>query len=170
MSANGSIHSGLQGILAKTAAKREERVADLHLDLPVPTWDGDLIARFGILDRDDPDLDKLNGAKRTTQVDIQVLIKSVDSLWLRDPERMFPEGIRMKDNEDFVRLDDEKTGLPVKFDQTLATMLGVNLDTAVNVVLYVFKNNGIAIGGFVSRLQIWMQNTDAKVSQDLLGE
>lgn len=153
-------------VFTKITSAREERVKDLHLDYEVPTWDGDFVARFRVLDR--KSMEKFGTRKRSSEVDQDFIIRALDCLYVRDPDKT-QAGERMPENDDYVRV--EKDGVVVKFDQTLAEMLRVEgVTEARQVVLHVFDNNAIAMGGLVMRLIKWMQNTDADVSESIVGE
>lgn len=157
-------------ILAKIAQDREERVQDLHLDLPIPTWDKQLVARFSVMPR--KQMEKFSDKKRTLEVDLDFLIQACSALYAYDPEHSVEGCERMEENEDYVRIEDEDG--PITFEERLGVKLGMTQEQdptrARNVVLYCFKDNGIAVSGFVIRVVTWMQNTDAKVAADLVGE
>lgn len=156
-------------VLSKISKEREERVQDLHLDLPIPTWDKDLVARFSVMPR--KQMEKFSDKKRTLEVDLDFLIQACTALYARDVDHSFP-GERMEENDDYVLVADDDG--PVTFEERLGRMLGMTEEQdptrARNVVMYCFKDNGIAVSGFVIRVVTWMQNTDAKVAADLVGE
>lgn len=162
----------LQGLLKKTATKRAERVKDLHLDLPIPTWDGDLVARFGILPR--REVEAFSEKRRSLDADMDFLITATHCLYARDPDHT-SEGERMEENDDYVRVEAED-GRALKFEQSLGEALGMKVAEengtirGRTVVMYCFKDNAIAIGGFVARVVTWMQNTDAEIAERLVGE
>ena len=158
----------MSDLLARLAQEREERVQDLHLDLPIPTWDGSLVARFGILER--KALEKFANAKRTPEADMDFLIMAVRELYVHDPDKQLEGGERMDGNIDYVRLEDDN-GIPVKFDATLAAKLGqAELTTARDVIAYCFKQNTIATSAMALKVIQWMQNTDLQVAEALVGE
>lgn len=155
-------------VLASIAKRRDERVQDLHLDLPIPTWDGDLIARFEILPR--KVVEKFATAKRSLDNDLNFIIRATRELYLLDQSKSAP-GTRMEDNGDYVRIEDDETGQPVRWDTVLAAKLEhPDLETAKAVLLYCVKDNGLAVGGLAGKLITWMQNTDAEVAEALVGE
>lgn len=179
----------LQGLLKKTATKRAERVQDLHLDLPVPTWNGDLVMRFGVLDREI--IDKIEGNRRTVEQDYDMLVGGLESLWVYGPESdMRKAGLpddeieavtRMKENENYFKLEDEN-GLPIKWDVRLLDafydeeepdeiIVEVKKDPQVsNIILWAFKGNATAVGETTGRLLVWSANTDRDVNDGLLPE
>lgn len=158
----------MSDLLTSLKEQREERVRDLHLDLPIPTWDGALVARFDVMDRSK--VERFAKQKRTVEADQDFIINSVRELYALDKERIVTGAQRMAGNEDYVRVEDE-SGAPVKFDAMLATQIGEpELTKAREVLMYCVKNNAIAIGGLAARLIQWMQNTDAEVADALAGE
>lgn len=157
----------MSDFLANLRQQRDERVRDLHLDLPIPTWDGALVARFDVAPR--KEVEKFGRQKRTQDADCDFLINHVRCLYALDREKVV-DAERMEENEDYVRIEDEN-GLPVKFDIRLAEKMGVTDATSAREVLqYLVKFNGIAIGGMAAKLIMWMQNTDAEVADSLVGE
>lgn len=160
----------MSDLLNRIAQEREERVQDLHLDLPIPTWDGYLVARFNIMER--KRLEKfLKGRKGSQGVDndASFLAQTLRELYLLDPEKE-ATGTRMEDADAYVRIEDE-AGSPVKFDATLAKKLGQDeMVTAKDVVLYCFKFNELAVGAMAVKVMQWMQNTDKEVAESIVGE
>jgi hypothetical protein len=164
--------SNLDAVFSQAAKSRNVRVEDIHLDLPIPTWNGDLVGRFQVIDREV--IDKFAAQEsRSKEMDADFVIKAVRELYLHDPEGAV-EGdvVRMKEDPDYVRIDSDG-GTPAKFDQVLAEKLGLDLEvfkTARSVLEFCFKDNYVAIGGMASSLLRWMQNTDNKVVGQLVGE
>lgn len=157
-------------IFQKAVDDREERVRDLHLDMPLPTWDGDMVVRFDILGREV--IEKFaNATKRTPEMDLDFVLKATREIYIHDPEHAAEgEVLRMPENDDYILLQSE-TGLPVKFDQLLAEKLRQGqLTKARDILLFCVKGNMIAIGGLATKLINWMQNTDAEVAGQLVGE
>lgn len=155
-------------ILRQISDKRDKRVEDIHLDLPVPTWDGDMIARYDIISR--KAVEKFAKQKRSVEADVNFIISATRELYIYDPSQA-ASGTRMEHNAEYVRLEDEESGMPLKWDKVLAEKLGhPELERAVDVVLYCVKNNALAIGGMAGKLITWMQNTDAEVAEALVGE
>lgn len=155
-------------LLSEIAAKRAERVQDIHLDLPVPTWGGDMVARFDVMSR--KQVEKFASRKRSVEADANFIIAATRELYLFDPSGT-AAGHRMEENSDYVRIEDEETGLPVRWDKVLASKLGKSeLERAYEVLMYCLKDNALATGGLAGRLINWMQNTDAEVAEALVGE
>lgn len=162
-------------LFEKAAKKREERVRDIFLDLPLPTWDGDLVVRFVVVDRDY--IDKFAAAdKRTPEMDMDFVITATSRIYMHDPDGA-AEGDDVEymvnadgtTNEEYILLKND-AGTPVKFDQTMAEMLGQDqLRKARDVLSYCVKGNMIAIGGLAGKLVNWMQDTDTKVAGSIVG-
>lgn len=154
--------------LSNLRAERDERVQDLHLDLPIPTWDGGIVARFNILPR--KRVEKFAKAKRTVEQDIDLIVEAVRELYAHDPDKQVEPGTRMAENDAYVRIEGDE-GFIVKFDSVLMEKMGVKeVESARDVVRYMVKFNDIALGGLAGRLLMWMQNTDAEVADALVGE
>src|SRR4051794_5952763 len=113
----------MSGLLSKIAANRDERVKDLHLDLPIPTWGGDLVARFGVLPRNE--VEAFANKRRNLEADMVFLIKTITALYAHDPERT-AEGPRMEENEDYVLVQSED-GRPLKFEQAFGELIGMKV-------------------------------------------
>lgn len=158
----------MSNLLSSIAARREERVQDLHLDLPVPTWGGDLIVRFGLLERSQVE-EFGNKSKRTTNDEMDFLLSAVRGLYVKDPHKTQP-GPRMEEHDEYVQLVDDNEQ-PVGFTTVFAEMIGApTMESARQVLLYSVKDNQIAIAGMAGRLVTWMQNTDAEIADALAGE
>lgn len=158
-------------LLQKLNEEREERVQDLHLDLPIPTWGGDLVARFDVMERNH--VERFAKQKRSVEADCDFVIRSVRELYMRDEDKVF-EGQRMEVNPDYVRIEHDVDGVavPVKFDKMFAEALGKadELQSAREVLMFCVKDNALAIGGLAGKLVTWMQNTDAEIADSLAGE
>lgn len=158
----------MSDLLKQIASKREERVQDLHLDLPVPTWEGDLVVRFNVLPR--KQVEKFATRKRSVEADTNFIISSTRELYLFDPNGTAP-GERMEENTDYVRIEDDESGMPVRWDAVLAEKIGKSeLQRAHDVLMYCVKDNALAIGWIAGRLITWMQNTDSNIAESLVGE
>lgn len=162
-------------VIERLNQEREQRVQGLHLDLPIPTWNGGVIARFTVMGRSE--MEKFAKKGRTSEADLDFIIAACDSIWVHDPDHEL-EGERMaEDNgspygEDYVRLE-HAGGVPIGFEQALGEQFQFNEDICKRarlVALHMFGNNTIAVGSQVVRLVQWMSNTDSKIAQDQLGE
>jgi hypothetical protein len=157
----------MSDLLSTLREQRDERVQELYLDLPIPTWDKSLVARFGVMER--KEIEAIGRRKRNAETDMDFLIRAVQEIYAYDPGKT-AEGKRMEHNESYVRVEDEQ-GLPILFDTRLAEKMGVeDATTARDVLRYLVKFNDIALGGMGQRVITWMQNTDADVADELVGE
>src|SRR5690349_13352134 len=129
----------MSDLLTTLAAKREEKVQDLHLDLPVPTWDRTMVIRYNVVDR--KLVEKFSGmTKRTVEADCDFVIAAVREIYLHDPENLVEDGTRMKEDPNYVRLEDG--GTLVRIDSVLAEKLGQSdLTKAREVLMYLVKDN-----------------------------
>jgi hypothetical protein len=157
----------MSDLLTNLKEQRDERVQDLHLDLPVPTWNSTLVARFDVMDR--KKVEKFSKQKRTIEADQDFVIQATRELYAYDPDKQ-AEGMRMEGNDDYVRIE-TVDGAPIKFDSVLAEKFGETaLSTGREVLMYCVKDNAIAVGGLAGKLIQWMQNTDSEVADSLAGE
>lgn len=153
--------------LARIAQERDERVHDVHLDLPIPSWGDSLVGRFRVVSR--KEIEKFAGRKASLETDMDLVIKATVELYAHDPEHSV-KGTRMDENEDYVRIEDSE-GLPVTWTTVLAEKLGkADLTSGRMVLNYCFRENGIAVAGFALKLFRWMQNTDVEVAEAISGE
>lgn len=170
--------------LAGVAADRDERIKDLSLELAIPTWDKKLLWGFRLENRDWLEKKVGNGSgSRELETDIDALIEATQEFWFFDPahaiegRRLHPDQKTGKPRDEYVRVEDE-SGAPLRCDQALAEALDFTptderksgLSPSTQLVLHLFKGNGAAIGAFVGRLVMWMQNTDLDVTKATLGE
>lgn len=153
-------------LLRKISQERERRVESLHLDLPIPTWDEQLVARFEVLPR--KEFEKFAKGKASPDNDANFVIRSCAALYLHDPEHL-AEGQRMEENDDYVRIEDE-TGMPVGFDAMLAEKLGIKAERAIDVLMYCFKDNVLSVSALGQKVVRWMQNTDTQIAEAISGE
>lgn len=155
-------------LLTNLAQEREVRVQDIHLDLPVPTWNGTLIARYNVLDRSV--VEKFSGKKRTLTMDQDFVLQSVRELYAYDPDQTVTDAMRKDDDPDFVRVESEDGG-PITFTSALAAKIGADgVEKGRDVLMFCVKDNAIAVGGLAGTLVRWMQNTDRDVAAELSGE
>lgn len=156
--------SRLDALKARRAELGEER----HLDLDVPGYGGDLVARYrvppaGELDRVAKRISKLPEGERLLAATISQVILACDSMWIRVNGELEP-------------LDPNDT-LPVRYDHRLAEALGIEITaktTAAEVVKSVFVSgtglNVAALSAHASQLGEWMIDTSRDVDEDFLGE
>lgn len=145
-------------LLARIRERRDALAQDERLDLPIPSWGGDLVATYRVMER--RQVEKLAGRAKSkagaSDADTDFLIRACAGVQYRD------------ESGDLVPLVDD--GGPVRFDSRLAALLGVEADTARDLVRYLFRDNAIAIGTHTARVVEWMTDTSAEVDGSLLGE
>lgn len=161
----------MTNILQRTAQERDERVKNLKQILPIPSWDGALVAQYEVLSR--KLVEEFSTRKPSVQGNMDFVLRCCTALYLRDPEgELGGTALDEEGYEGYVRIEDDH-GLPVTFDQTLAEKLGMeNPDKlkARDVLAYCFKDNYIAINTVSAKLMQWMTDTDQEIAKNLLGE
>lgn len=150
--------NGAGSLIDRVRARREERVADEHLDLPVPTWGGELVARFRVVDSVifERIAKRLQSGKTDTGADADFLCAACAGVFVRDDDGPL----------EAVLCD----GKPVAFDKGLADVLGVEVERAREVVYYLVKDNQLALSLFAVKVINWMQDTSAEVEGQIVGE
>jgi hypothetical protein len=143
--------------LLRQAEKRREQQADT-LFLEVPTWGGDLIAEYKVIDR--TRLDTLvrkmqqqarggNAGNAATMADINLLLEANVGIYAYDADG--------GDSEEDCRepiMDDHGT---VTYDR-IGRVLGKDFRAAREAVLYLMKNNPIAISTHAMNVARWMRD------------
>lgn len=163
-------------LLARKREQRDERVQDIHLDLPVPSWNGELVIRLKVLEREQ--IEAFQSSRRSTGGDSSFVAMAATEIYMYDPDKNEP-GLRManpnpdiSEPERYVRLEDEHE-LPIVLDERFVESIGLDTNiynTPEKVVRYIFADNSLAIGSFLVRAMRWMENTDLEVSSSLVGE
>lgn len=88
---------------------------------------------------------------------VDVMIYLCDGLYVK------PDGV-----EEYVLLDPDDLGEPVRFDGRMAVLTGLPANTpARQVVKRVFGNNDLAILAHFERLNRWLSNTKADLDKEL---
>ena len=141
--------SGSGSLLARIRAEREAHMADRHLDLPVPTWGGRLIARYRVIDKKE--------WKRLSRADVDD----------RDLIAAACIGLFVNDGGDMQPIEDN--GAPVVFDSVFAEMNDQRLSDSRSVVSWAFGGEDLAVGAVARKLIDWMADTSAEVD-GALGE
>lgn len=165
--------SGYGSALAAIRKRREEIIKEGgHLDLLVPGYQGNLKVRYR--DLSDPEHDELakrferarnrddTAGERESGADI--LIKHCERIYVREPGA-----------EKFEVL--EESGDPFRFDKRLAPLLGLESETAREVVLDVFspsegprRRHPDAIAPHIEAIFAWRQGREEEIDKRLLGE
>lgn len=162
-------------LLRRAEQERAKRENSLFLD--VPSWNGDLIGEYRIIDKDIlEDMAKRNqamiriGRFEKVKGDIELILKAAVALWVRDPE-----------SGDRVVLEDDLG--PVGYDR-IHLVLGVDhlVSSASDSVRYLMAErsttddswveNIVAIGLHAQSISRWMKDPSKKTVdlEELLGE
>lgn len=165
-------------VLGRLRARRDDLAQDHHLDLDIPGYDGDLVARYRPLTAAEQTriaakverADRLAGndeqaAEAQLRTALDTIIASCVEILVREDGVMVPLA--------------EITGAsaPVRYDQALADALGIpGADSARAVVRGVFPrdSHGDVVPQPVNRhaneVAAWMARIGSDVDGDLLGE
>ena len=150
-------------ILRRAQAERELATDELALD--IPSWDGALIGHYQIVDRKklSEDAQKIlkrvkgNDPNAAIESDIKFLLRSLVAFSVRDP-----------DTGQVIRLQDDH-GFDISI-QELPSQLGIeDVHTPDDVVLYLFKNNGVALGAHAMQVARWMRDPSKGADESPLG-
>lgn len=99
---------------------------------------------------------------RNLNTSIDTMIFLCDGLYVK------PAGV-----EDYVMLDPQELGEPVRFDARMAEIVGISADSPARAVLRkIFDGNEMAILNHTERLGRWLNNTKADLTTELwqMGE
>jgi hypothetical protein len=150
--------AGQGSTLDRIKRRRDERLADETLRLPLPTWNGDLVGVYRVIEAGQQkklirQIERSDGAMHANA---KFLIAACI-------------GIEMRDEEDNLK-PIEKDGLPVTFDQSLAAKLDIDADSQTSVLLYICGSNPLAVGSHASDVMKWMQDTSKPIDGAIQGE
>jgi hypothetical protein len=156
------IAGGSRSLLKEIADRRESREDFLTMD--IPSWGGELQARYQVLERDD--IEKMvrrirsrasntNGQQPTgVDADADFLVKACIGIDAVDTDSDYREQVATGYTVEFAKLLDPKdkyTGEPLP------------LPTPRHVVNYLCGFNSIALGAHAARVARWMQDTSKSV-------
>lgn len=143
-----SIATG-QSILDRVKSRREERVEDETVTLSLPTWDGELRAKYKVVDRSE--VEKIMKSQRKVSrnpaagamIDADFMVRAVTEVIVHDNDT------------------GEEEVIAPGFTPELASLLGnpEGTDTARGLVFYLVKHNGIALAAHVAKVAKWMMDT-----------
>lgn len=148
--------SATQGgsLVDRIRARREALLADLHLDMPVPSWGGDLVARFEPVDRDALiKLSERQDAKRHGDADF--LIAACKAIYAKD------------DDGHLIPLTEGQ--VPSGFDEATAEALGLEFTSARHLV-YAMCSTDVAVSSLAQRVIEWTADTSQEVDGAVVGE
>lgn len=133
---------------------RDARMQTEHLTLPIPTWSGDLAARYRVLGEDDIK----NAHGEAVDADIDFLARACIQILMRDDNGLEPL---------------EHEGLPVAYDANLGELLDIPehaRGSTRGIVRHLFGNNPIAIDQHTRKVLDWMRDTSLEVEGAIVGE
>lgn len=145
--------------LARIKARRDERLSDESLRLEIPTWDGDLIARYKVLRRNKWE-EIIKRSRKDVGADLDFIAQACIGIIMRDPES--GEHIELQEG-----------GEPIRFDERLARMLDFtppDKSPVRAIVMYMFKGNDVSTAAHAATIARWMTNTSAEVADAVVGE
>lgn len=156
------IAGGSRSLLKEIADRRESREDFLTID--IPSWGGELQARYQVLERDDIDkmvrrirsrASQANGQQPTgVDADADFLVKACIGIDAVDTETDYREQVATGYTTDFAQLLQPK-------DKYTGELLP--LPTPRHVVSYLCGFNSIALGAHAARVARWMQDTSKSV-------
>lgn len=151
--------NGALNLVDVMRARFSDAAAEHRLKLPVPSWDGDLIAEYVVIARSEmPQVDPATVDYNTAVgVNSDVLIRACRALYWR-----------LEDGT--LELIAERDAAGVSPYARIGAMLGLDEDLDVRGRLaHVFRENHVAIVAHGVKVFGWMQDTTAKV-EGALGE
>lgn len=137
-----SIAAG-KSLLDRVKERRAQQAEDDALTLDIPSWGGDLKARYKVIPRSELEEVLKRAQKKSADnvlADADFLIKACIGIVAVDPETGEEEEVA--------------SGYNMPFAQTL----GAEASTARELVVYLCKGNGIALGAHAQRVALWMQD------------
>jgi hypothetical protein len=164
-------------VLDTLRARRAEAEKRKHLRLPVPGWQGGLVAKYAVLDPESSrkarralssmELDSEDADTQTTMLAEMLAAATVEILARDADDRLVALSDHVGDG----------IPLPVKYDTRLATAVGVTpaRETDGSVVRAVFSDdtgtfNVMAFTNHVTKLIEWMSDTSRAVEGEILEE
>ena len=157
--------------LLRAAAKRREQSGDT-LFLDVPTWGGDLVAEYKVIDRQR--LEALitriqkesrngNSSSARTAADIDLLVEANVGLYAFDAEQSLGDG----DDGGRVAISDDAG--TVTFGR-IGPVLGKEFKSVREAVLYLMKDNGLAVTAHAVLVARWMRDPSKTAEQLMAAE
>lgn len=155
-----TIAADAQSVLDRATKRRDERDDD-HRIFDIPTWDGDLKAKYKVVDR--PDLEKMiqrirrrsrgNGASSGVDADADFLIKACVGVIACDVETDFEVPLSPGYTMDLAEMLNPvwPKGHPQEGES-------FEIKSQRELVIYLFKWNGIALATHGAKVARWMQD------------
>lgn len=140
-----------RSFLDKIKARRDG-LEDLSEPVEIPSWGGELLARYKVIAKSELEImiRRIRGNRNSegdVTADLDFLIKACAEVIARDAET------------------GEERKLSSGYNMELAELLGEpeGAESARGLVLYLFKNNGIAVSAHAMKVARWMQDTSRPV-------
>lgn len=147
--------------------KHREIAARKTIDIPIPGYDGDLVARYRVLDV----TSEMSGIAKRVAREFTNTMEA--QLWATvDGMIVACEGIFASDKGGNLHPLSEATGsdTPVKYDMQLAQFMGfTGVGSAREVVMELFGHNEVAMLDHGSQLSRWMSNTSRRVNEEFMA-
>lgn len=127
---------GDTSMFAGLRAKREKIGGDRHIDLDVPGYDGALVIRYGVVSWDEgrkmaEKFEQSKNPDKDLWAQVDFLIKGCQMVLMKDDDGNL---------QPLHKLTDAFGDEPVRFDDRLASALGIDATSARQVVLGTFNN------------------------------
>lgn len=153
--------------------ERDERIQDESLTLGMPTWGDpehpDLAVEFHVIEKDRLEefqresrkqRRKKGGSRAATEADVRFLCEAATVVKMRRP-----------DTDKLIELRDAKG--PIRLDKRLGALLGLEdeqMSNSMALLMYLVKDNGVALGSMSVTLARWMTNTSREIAEAVVGE
>lgn len=164
--ANGS---GDPNMLEHLRARREAIMENTTVDMDIPGYDGELVARY----RRSADLwdemkkaakkfEKSKNPRKELLSQCDLLSMCCDGMFIRQGGTLRPLNELAKEQKLDLGGDLDE---PIGYDKRLAAFFGVDASTAREVVLRVFAND-MAVSGHHGELYRWIESSESEDAQD----
>lgn len=163
-SIGGAAKTNPGSLAARLKEQHEQLQQERHLDLPIPGYNGDLVARYKPLDWDffkkiGVRTEKSKNPRKELYAQADTLIESCEEIFAVDDKGVLVSLYKVMDIS-----GDE----PVRYDERLAEAFGLKVGTARDSVFGLF-NNDIAITNHHNEVAEWMQDTSGDSDGDFSG-
>jgi hypothetical protein len=152
-------------MMEELSRMHEEALANKTLDLDVPGYQEKLVVRYNRVDGKQLDVigqrvrrQYKKDGERLLWGTVDTMIEACEGLYFRRPE-----------SEELVPIDPDHRGIPLRYEERLAQVIGFPSDSARDVVHGLFAYNDVAITAHGFRLNRWM-STNESGGEDFLGE
>jgi hypothetical protein len=152
-------------IVETLRAQREELRGDHTVDMPIPGYQGLLIARYGVVTMKRAQemgkiIQKVDKDDRSMVGAVDTLIEACRGIYVK---------VTGEDGKEVVQPIDPAWSQPTLFDQHLADLLAFSAENARECVAQVFPTEQAILKHSIL-LSRWMQDVTIDLSEELLGE